>query len=95
MKFSEVDPSQISQMLICVGKMPDGERINMLTTVFDKANLMNKPIIVFTHGYAASSALYYQMYKRLMKHFSIVTFDHIGMGASSRPQNYEYRTMTP
>lgn len=46
-------------MLICVGKMPDGERINMITTVFDKENLGKKPIIVFTHGYAASSALYY------------------------------------
>ena len=82
-------------MLICVGKMPDGERINMITTVFDKENFGKKPIIVFTHGYAASSALYYQMYKRLMKHFSIVTFDHVGMGASSRPQNYNHETITP
>jgi hypothetical protein len=59
MKFSGIDPAFISQMLICVGKMPDGERINMLTTVFDKENLDNKPIIVFTHGYAASTAVYY------------------------------------
>ena len=41
MKFSEIDPALISQMLICVGKMPDGERINMLTTIFDKENLLS------------------------------------------------------
>ena len=75
--------------------MPDGERINMLTTVFDKENLNNKPIIVFTHGYAASTAVYYSMYKRLMNHFSIITFDHVGMGASSRPQNYDHQNITP
>lgn len=75
--------------------MPDGERINMITTIFDKQSINTKPILVFCHGYAASSALYYQMYKRLMKYFCVITFDHIGMGASSRPQNYDYDNITP
>ena len=67
----------------------------MITTIFDIKSINQKPILVFAHGYAASSALYYQMYKRLMKYFCVITFDHIGMGASSRPQNYDYENITP
>ena len=84
-KLSGIPPEDISQKLICVGKEPNGKRIDMLTIIFGLKDIERKPIMVFAHGYAASAALYFGMYKRLMEHFTVVTIDHLGMGASSRP----------
>jgi pimeloyl-ACP methyl ester carboxylesterase len=84
-----VPKEHITQKLICVGKEPDGTRIDMLTVIFGKQNIESKPLLVFLHGYAASAALYYQMYKRLMEYFTVICIDHLGMGASSRPKNYD------
>lgn len=61
----------------------------MLTIAFDLKNIRTKPVLLFLHGYAASASLYYQMYKRLMEYFTIICIDHLGMGASSRPKNYD------
>lgn len=89
MLLSEVRKEDITEKLIYVGKEPDGTRIDMLTIAFDLKNIKIKPILIFMHGYAASATLYYQMYKRLMEHFTVICIDHLGMGASSRPKNYD------
>ena len=78
---------------MCVGKDPEGNRINIFTVVFDYQSLQTKPLLVFVHGFAASAAVYYHMYLPLMEHFSVICFDMIGMGASSRPKNYDYKTI--
>jgi pimeloyl-ACP methyl ester carboxylesterase len=93
LELSNVPKHQITEKLICVGYEPNGKRINMLTLIFDIETLGSKPILVFAHGYAASAAVYYHMYKRLIKYFSVICIDHIGMGASSRPDNYNYKTI--
>ena len=41
------------------------------------------------HGFGSSSALYYRMIGRLQNKFRVVLVDIIGMGGSSRPDNYE------
>ena len=40
------------------------------------------------HGFAASGALFYRLLKPLREHFCLLLIDVIGMGASSRPNNF-------
>jgi pimeloyl-ACP methyl ester carboxylesterase len=47
------------------------------------------------HGYASSGALMFQIAKQLIEHFCLITIDIIGMGASSRPDDYAKHSMTP
>ena len=54
-----------------------------------------KPILLFFHGYAASAALYYNLYKDLSEKFCIIGIDHVGMGASSWPDNYYWQDFRP
>ena len=52
-------------------------------------------MLVFVHGFAASGAAYYSIYKHLIQKFVLVTIDLIGMGQSSRPDNFKVSDMTP
>ena len=72
-----------------------GHRVDMFTLIIDPDALHTKPLLVFLHGYAASSALYFNIYKPLMEKFCIIAVDHLGMGASSRPDNYNWEEMSP
>jgi pimeloyl-ACP methyl ester carboxylesterase len=76
--------------MIKVGEY-EGENIYIKTVLIDYKNIRKKPLLIFCHGYAASSVLYFQIYKRLLKLFCIITFDHIGMGASSRPDDFHHQ----
>lgn len=59
------------------------ERVDMFTLFVDPSTLDKKPILIFLHGYCASSVLYYNMFKDLSEHFSIICVDQVGFGASS------------
>lgn len=83
-EFSGIESSRIKFAKVKVGEH-EGQPIHMSTVMFDLDNFHSKPILVFAHGYAASSVLYFHMYKRLMERFVIICIDHVGMGASSRP----------
>ena len=54
-----------------------------------------KPILVLVHGYGGSGALFYKIIKRLTEYFHLILIDIIGMGASSRPDNYDASKFTP
>ena len=54
-----------------------------------------KPILVFLHGFGGSGALYYKLFKELMNHFCLITVDMVGMGGSSRPNNFDHKKFTP
>lgn len=71
-----------------------GKRIDMFTLIIDPDGLKTKPLLVFLHGYAASAVLYYNMYKSLSEKFTIIGVDHIGMGASSRPDNFDQENIS-
>ena len=86
-------------MKIKVGEC-DGEDLYMWTTIYDYASMDiiggSKPTLLFVHGYVASGACYWTIYKRLMERFCVITVDQIGFGASSRPlTNYDEETITP
>lgn len=44
------------------------------------------PKLVMVHGYGASGALLYKVWKHLQPHFNLYVIDLIGMGSSSRPE---------
>ena len=46
------------------------------------------PKAVFIHGYGGSGALFYKVIKNLSVHFRTICIDIIGMGASSRPEDF-------
>lgn len=54
-----------------------------------------KPVLVLIHGYGGGGALLYKVIKSLTKSFHLILIDIIGMGASSRPNNYNANSFTP
>jgi cardiolipin-specific phospholipase len=60
----------------------------MATIIVGKKDIGTKPILVFMHGYAATCALYFAIFKRLSEKFVIICVDHCGMGTSSRPDGH-------
>ena len=47
------------------------------------------------HGFGSSSALFYRMMGPLQNKFRVIFIDIIGMGGSSRPDNYNTGDLTP
>lgn len=56
---------------------------------------IEKPFLVLVHGYASSGPLYFKVIKKLTEHFCVIMMDLIGMGGSSRPNDYPRKTITP
>lgn len=54
-----------------------------------------KPVLVLIHGYGGGGALFHKVMKPLTEYFHLILIDIIGMGASSRPDNFNARTFTP
>ena len=53
-----------------------------------------KPKLVLIHGYASSGPLYFKIIGRLAQHFCLILMDMVGMGGSSRPDDYS-KQFTP
>lgn len=53
-----------------------------------------KPKVVLVHGFASSGSLYFKTIGRLAQHFCIILPDTVGMGSSSRPDDYD-KKFTP
>ena len=56
---------------------------------------LNKPFLVLVHGYGSAGPLYFKIIKKLTEHFCVILMDMVGMGASSRPKDYNKKTITP
>lgn len=80
-------------MRVKVGEYKN-KRVDMYTLIIDPAGLKTKPLLVYLHGYAASAVLYYHIYKWLSAKFTIIAVDHVGMGASSRPENFNHEVIS-
>lgn len=52
-------------------------------------NLEKKPILVMLHGFAGSGTLFFKVFQKLSEHFVLIMIDNIGMGGSSRPENFK------
>lgn len=94
LSFTGLPKEKLKTMWVKVGEY-QRERVDMFTLIIDPDGLKTKPLLVFMHGYAASAVLYYNIYKKLSEKFTIIGVDHIGMGASSWPSNFDPDKMTP
>ena len=54
-----------------------------------------KEILVLLHGYGGSGALFFPIIKALSEKFDLVLLDIIGMGGSSRPNDFNQENMSP
>ena len=83
----------IEQREVKVGEYK-GEDVNIHTILCgDKSE--GKPVLVMMHGYGGSGALFFKCLKKLCEKFFVILIDIIGMGGSSRPDNYPAKTITP
>ena len=89
LEFSGLPRDKLKTLRVKVGEY-NNQRVDMFTLIVDPEGLKTKPLLVFLHGYAASAALYYHIYKSLSEKFTVIGVDHVGMGASSRPENFNH-----
>ena len=68
----------------------NGEPINIRTHLVNIEDFGKKPTLVFVHGYGASSSFYWTQWPQLAEKFCCVAIDVIGMGASSRPDDFDF-----
>ena len=60
----------------------------------EKKPPVKKPILVLIHGWGGSGPLFFKILKQICKYFCLILIDVPGMGASSRPLNFDYNKMT-
>jgi pimeloyl-ACP methyl ester carboxylesterase len=53
------------------------------------------PKLVFIHGFGSSNALFYKLFEPLKNNYCLILIDLIGCGASSRPDNFNRKNITP
>ena len=82
-----MDMNMIKSIKVRVGEFQN-KSVNIRTQLINPNSDEDKPVMVFVHGYAASGSLYYQIFKPLSEKFHLIVTDIIGMGASSRPDDY-------
>ena len=82
-KVGEFDQEDVFMHSIIVG-----------SNKFASIRKQSKPIMVLIHGFAASGACYYSLFKPLSEHFVVITLDLVGMGQSSRPNNFQKHKFT-
>lgn len=70
-------------------------RTSVFSTPHEEEQKDDKPKLVMVHGFASSGPLYFKILGRLAEHFVVVLIDIIGMGSSSRPNNFDKNNLTP
>jgi pimeloyl-ACP methyl ester carboxylesterase len=93
LSFSGLPADQIQQKNIVIGEFK-GEDVYIHTLILGDEN-PDKPVMVLCHGYGGSGALFYKIMKPLTEKFRLIFIDLLGMGGSSRPQNFDDAKLTP
>ena len=86
LRMSGLPENQFEIRKIKVGTFED-EDVLMHTVICDQD--ASKPTLVIFHGYNGSGTLLYRLIKELSAKFTLILPDHIGMGSSSRPENFD------
>lgn len=60
--------------------------------VFYHLSEPRKEVLLCLHGFPASSFDYHKIWNDLIQNFSVLSFDMIGYGFSSKPANFDYTT---
>ena len=66
----------------------EGKAMHIHTIICGDLN--SKPKLVLIHGYGGSGALFFKIIKPLIEQFCLILVDIIGMGSSSRPDNFKH-----
>ena len=86
----------IYQLNVNVGVFNGEDKTNMRTIILgDPTKFKDKQTLVLIHGFAGSGALFYKIFKELSEYFQVIIIDLIGMGGSSRPDNYDPENFDP
>lgn len=88
--LSGMPADQLRPKNVLVGTF-DGQPVYIRTVICGDES---KPKLVFVHGYAGSGALFFKIIKQMCKYFCLIFVDVIGMGASSRPSDYDAEKFT-
>lgn len=91
LRLTGLPEDQIQTKNVIIGEFK-GESVFIRTNICGSED---KPKLVLMHGFASSGPLYFKIIARLTQHFCLVLLDIIGMGGSSRPDNYNKATITP
>ena len=83
--LSGLPADQIQTKSVKVGEFK-GEPVCIRTSICGDEN---KPKLVFIHGYGASGPMFYKIMQRLTQYFCVIFHDLIGMGGSSRPEDFD------
>mmetsp|Transcript_5592 Transcript_5592/g.9612 ORF Transcript_5592/g.9612 Transcript_5592/m.9612 type:complete len:227 (+) Transcript_5592:76-756(+) len=89
--MSGVDPSLIKQLNVVIYQFK-GEDVYIRTNI---CGSQDKPKLVWIHGYASSGPLFFKIIKQLIEHFCVIFIDMLGMGGSSRPEDFFKDKFTP
>ena len=61
-------------------------------SIFYRTGLNGKETLLCLHGFPMSSYDYHKIWGNLSKEFSLIAYDMIGYGFSSKPRNFDYTT---
>ena len=95
LEFSNLADGELVTRNVQVGAFDD-KPVYMRTFIFGHdqklpLNQQTKPLLVFLHGFAASCCMFYKTYPTLREHFCVLMIDMVGMGSSSRPNNFNQK----
>ena len=91
LRMSGLPESKFEIRDVKVGTFEDRD-VLMHTVICDRDP--SKPTLVIFHGYNGSGTLLYRVINELSKKFTLILPDHIGMGSSSRPDNFDKHNMS-
>ena len=91
LSLSGMPEDQIKSLFVEVGTH-QGKPMNIRTSLVGSPD---KPILVMVHGYGSTGSLYYKILKTLSTYFYVIVIDVLGMGVSSRSNDYEQNRLTP
>ena len=84
-----IDRMFIASKNVIVGQFEEKPVFIRTTVIRTPSDEGEKPRLVLVHGFASSGPLFFKILGRLAHHFEIIMFDIIGMGGSSRPNDFD------
>ena len=90
LSLSGLPEDQIKSMYVEVGTH-EGKPMNIRTSMVGSHD---KPILVMVHGYGSTGSLFFKLFRTLSEHFYVIVIDVLGVGVSSRDNDYDQDRLT-
>ena len=91
LELSQIPESEIKQINVKIREFKEQD-------VYIRTNVcgdLTKPKLVWVHGYGSSGPLFFKVIQQLTQYFCLIFIDLLGMGGSSRPNDFDKNKMTP